>query len=151
MADLSADGTIRFGGEYFTRKWYLDTSAAQTVYKRQPMILDNNVDSLNPVGYKDAVVLTTSDHFLGILLSAQTSVVLAAAETTEIEVLWKGIVGFPTTTLTNASVGAPISMADSGVVGLDAEAAGFLLIGKLQYVENGYAFVDIDAPHVCVA
>jgi SpoU rRNA methylase family enzyme len=157
MADLSCDGGFRLGpGPHQIREWVLDNSAAQTVYKRQPLIIDASVDTVYLRGYVDAIVLVTgTDIFVGICASAETAVQTTDTETdNEVDVIMSGLVGFPTSSLTNADVGKAITMADSATVGTDAHAAGYLYIGRLAYVEDGYAYVEINAlnggaPTIC--
>jgi hypothetical protein len=46
--------------------WILDSSSAQTVYKGQPMIIDQSADTVNLRGFVDATVVDPSDVFIGI-------------------------------------------------------------------------------------
>lgn len=148
MADLSRDGAYVLGpGEHHVRSWVLDNSAAQTIYKRHPMIIDVSEDTKYLRGYLDATVLVTAtDVFVGISASAKTAVATTDTETdNRVDVIQNGLVGFPTTTLTDADCGKVVTMGDSATVGVDAIAAGFLEIGKLEYVEDGFAFVRLNA------
>ena len=148
MADLSRDGGYRLGpGEHHIREWVLNNSVAQTVYKRQPLIIDADVDTVYLVGYVDATVLTTAtDLFVGICASAQTAVLTTDTETDNVvDVIMSGLVGFPTSALTDANIGDIATMADSATVGVDTEAAGFLSIGRIMYVEDGFVYVSLNA------
>ena len=148
MADLSHDGGYRLGpGEHHIREWVLNNSVAQTVYKRQPLIIDADVDTLYLVGFVDATTLTTAtDLFVGICASAEKSVATTDTETdNKVDVIMSGLVGFPTSTLTDANVGDIATMVDSATVGVDTEAAGFLSIGRIMYVEDGFVYVSLNA------
>ena len=146
MADLTADASLRILGQAFTHKFVLDTSGAQTVYKGQPLIVDQSADATgNLVAYIDSVVVAATDVFMGI--AAEGKVVAASA--TE-DLVTSGInayieptiVGFKSTVFTNgASNGATVYMSDSGT--LSTTAADNPMIGTLQFVEDGYAYVKL--------
>ena len=157
MADLTKDRGYRLGpGPHHIRKYALDTSAAQTVYMSQPMIQSAASDQTYLRGWIDATAIATNDRFVGICASAQTSVLIAATETDcYVDVICWGLVGFPTSTLTDADAGKLVTMTDSSlqVVGTPA-GANNLEIGYLAYVEDGYAYVMINgktggAPVLC--
>lgn len=147
MADLSADANIRFLGEGKTQKWYLDTSGAQTIYKGQPMIIDQSVDTLYARGFVDATVVAPTDVCLGIAAEGK-SVLAAGAETTEIEIYtYPSIVGFKSTVFTDADLGKTVYMSDSGT--LSVTVADNPQLGTLFKVEDGYAYVRLTTPQVC--
>ena len=144
MADLTSDAPIRFLGEAKSEKWLLDTSAAQTIFKGQPVIIDQDVDTLNAVGFVTSVVVDPADVVLGIAAEGKT-VLISAAETTEIEVYVKpSIIGFKSAVFDNADLGKLVYMSDSAV--LSETAADNPLIGKLFKVEDGYAYVELSTP-----
>ena len=66
MADLSKNAPLRFRGQVYTEKWVLDNSAAQHVYKGQPMIIDQSEDTVYPRGFVDATTVAATDIFVGI-------------------------------------------------------------------------------------
>lgn len=70
MADLTANASLRTMGESYTEEWVLDNSAAQTVYKGQPMIIDQSEDTVYLRGFVDATVVAATDIFVGIALKA---------------------------------------------------------------------------------
>lgn len=149
MADLSSDGYIKVKGEGKTEKYFLDTSGAQTIYKGQPMIIDQNVDAENARGFVDATTVASTDVFLGIAAEGK-SVLSAAAETTEIEVyVWPSIIGFKDATLTNADLGKVIYMSDSAT--LSETNTANPQIGTLFKVEDGFAYVQLTAPQICAS
>lgn len=149
MADLSANAPLRFWGEVYAERWTLDNSAAQHVYKGQPMIIDQSEDTVYPRGFVDATVVANTDIFVGIA-NEEKSVATTDTEgrDTEIEVIvGPTIVGFKSAVYTDADVGDTVYMSDSGT--LSATAADNPQIGKLHRVVDGYAFVELVTPQVC--
>jgi len=148
MADLTANAPLRVMGEVYTEKFILDTSAAQTVYKGQPMIVDQSEDTTNIRGYVDATVVAATDVFVGIATEGK-SVTLNDTEDTEIEVyVGPTIVGFKSTVFSDgADLGKTVYMSDSAT--LSETAGDNPQIGKLVRVRDGYAFVELSAPQIC--
>ena len=148
MADLTYDAVIRILGEGKTEKFTLDTSAAQTIYKGQPVVLDMSGDTLNVVGFVDATTLVAADVCVGIA-AEQKTVKLGDPETTEIEVyVFPSIVGFKDSTRTNADMGKKVYMSDSGTLSLTSTANPYL--GIIFKVEDGYCYVKMYTPLICV-
>lgn len=149
MADLTANAPLRVLGEAFMEDWVLDNSAAQTVYKGQPMILDISLDTVYPRGFVTATVVAADDIFLGIAAEGPKAVATTDTETANtIQIfVWPTIVGFKSTVYTNADVGDTVYMSDSGT--LSATAADNPMLGKLHRVLDGYAFVQLSTPTVC--
>ena len=146
MADLSKSAPLRFNSnDVIVRKWILDDSAAQSVYKGSPMIIDVSEDTVYARVYVDAVTLVdATDYFLGIALE-ECDVATADTETdNSVQILMSGLVGFKNATLTDADAGKVISMADSGTIAAAAGDATHLEIGRLVYCEDGYAFVMVN-------
>lgn len=149
MADLTSDAPIRILGEVTTQRYTLDTSVARTVYKGQPMIVDQSVDATgNVVQFVDAVVVVATDVFVGIAAEGKT-VAAGAPETTEIECFVEPtIVGFKSSVFTDgADLGKTVYMSDSGTLSTTATANP--QIGKLVKVQDGYAFVQLITPQIC--
>lgn len=147
MTNLSADAYIKVKGEKKTEIYFLDTSGAQEIYKGQPIIIDQDVDSVNARGYVDATVVAATDVFLGIADEGK-SVAASGAETTELQVITgPSIVGFKSAVFTNADLGKIVYMSDSGV--LSETASQNPQIGTLFKVEDGFAFVKLTAPQIC--
>lgn len=147
MADLSKDAPLRIWGGMNTEKWALDSSAAQTVYKGQPMIIDGSEDTVNLRGFVDATVVAATDVFVGIAVEG-AEVALGAAETREIEVyVGPTVVGFAGAVFTNADVGKTVYMSDSGT--LSTTAADNPQIGKLHRVKDGFQYVELISPQIC--
>lgn len=150
MADLTADAPLRFWNDVLTHaeKWILDNSAAQTIYKGHPMILDIGTDTVYPRGFVDATTVASTDIFIGI---AAEPITVATADTeTDNAILiytWPTIIGFKSTVYTDADVGDTVYMSDSST--LSATAADNPQIGKLHRVRDGYAFVQLITPQVC--
>ena len=147
MADLTTDAYVKIMGTAQTEKWLLDTSAAQTIYKGQPIILDISEDTTKVRGFVDATVVAATDIFIGIAAEG-ASVLIGAAETTEIEIFVDGtIIGIPGTTFTDADVGDTMYMSDSAT--LSATADDNPLIGKLHRVKDGFQYVQLVTPAIC--
>src|ERR1043165_2657021 len=105
MANLSADSPIRFLGESTSEKFVVDTAYAITIYKGQPMIIDQSSDSLHAMPWVDARVVAPTDVCLGI--AAEGKVIAAGdPETFELEIyVAPTIVGFKSTVFDNADLG----------------------------------------------
>jgi hypothetical protein len=148
MADLTSDAPLRIWGEGKTEKWILDNSAAQTVYKGHPMIMDLSEDTVYLRGFLDATVVAATDIFVGI--SAEGKVVLTTDTEVDNEIelyTWPTILGFKSAVYTDADVGDTVYMSDSGT--LSATAADNPQIGKLHRVVDGYAYVQLISPQIC--
>ena len=148
MADLTADAPLRFWGEAKSEKWVLDNSTAQTVYKGQPMIIDQSADTVYLRGFVDATTVAATDIFVGIAVEGATVATTDTETDNKISVYtWPTILGFKSAVYTDADVGDTVYMSDSGT--LSATAADNPQIGKLHRVEDGYAYVQIISPQVC--
>ena len=147
MADLTSDAYIKTKGDLVTQRYFIDTSVAQVFFKGQPVIIDQDVDSLNATPYVDAVVVAATDVFIGIAQEGKTTLA-SAAETTEISVyVTPSVIGFKSAVFDNADLGKIVYMSDSGV--LSETAADNPQIGILESVEDGFAFVRLTAPQIC--
>lgn len=150
MTDLSANAPLRF---YSTRlkhseMWTLDNSAAQSIYKGQPMIMDLSEDTVYPRGFVTATVVDAADIFIGIAAEAKT--VLTTDTETDNEILiwtFPTIIGFKSAVYTDADVGDLVYMSDSAT--LSATATDNPMIGKLHRVVDGYAYVQLSSPTIC--
>lgn len=149
MADLTANAPLRILGEAYTEEWVLDNSAAQTIYKGQPMILDISEDTVYARGFVDATTVAADDIFIGIAAEGPISVATTDTETdNKVKVYtWPTIVGFKSTVFTDADVGDPVYMSDSAT--LSATVGDNPVLGKLHRVMDGYAFVQISSPTIC--
>lgn len=148
MADLTADAYLKIQGEKYTQKWVLDNSAAQTVYKGQPIIMDLSEDTVYPRAFVDATVVAATDIFIGIANEGATVLTTDTETDNEIEILVEPtIVGFPGAVFTDADVGDTIYMSDSGT--LSATAADNPQIGKLVRVRDGFQYVRLSSPTIC--
>lgn len=148
MADLTADASLRIWGEGKSERWTLDNSAAQTIYKGQPMIIDQSEDTVYLRGYVDATVVAATDIFIGIAAGGATVAATDTETDNEVEVyVWPTILGFKSAVFTDADVGDTVYMSDSAV--LSAVAADNPQIGKLHRVVDGYAYVQIISPQIC--
>ena len=149
MADLTKNAPLRTMGEAYTEEWVLDNSAAQTIYKGQPMIIDQSEDTVYLRGFVDATVVAATDIFVGIAAEGPVAVATADTETdNKIKVLVEPtIVGFKSAVYTDADVGDTVYMSDSGT--LSATAGDNPQIGKLIRVSDGYAWVRLQSPQIC--
>ena len=146
MADLTADAYINIQGEALYEDWLLDSSAAQTIYKGQPMILDISEDTVLVRGFVDATVVAADDIFIGIAAEG-ASILIAATEDVKVKILVQPtVVGFAGSVFTDADVGDPVRMSDSGT--LSATVADNPEIGKLIRVSNGFQFVRLVSPYI---
>ena len=147
MADLTANLYLEIRGEAKTEKFILDTSGAQHIYKGQPIIIDQDVDTINARGYVDATVVASTDVFLGY--AAEEKIVASGdPETTEIEVYVEpSIIGFKSTVFDNADLGKTTYNSDSAT--LSETAGDNPQTGKVFKVEDGYNFIAIISPQIC--
>lgn len=148
MADLTANAYLKIQGEANTEKWVLDNSAAQSIYKGQPMIIDQSADTVYLRGFVNATVVAATDIFVGI--AAESATVATADTETDNELIIyvePTVVGFPGAVFTDADVGDTIYMSDSGT--LSATAADNPQIGTLVRVRDGFQYVRLASPVVC--
>lgn len=148
MADLTANAYLVISGEAHTQKWVLDNSAAQHIYKGQPMIIDQSEDTVYLRGFVDATVVAATDIFVGI--AAEEKVVATTDTETDNEILvyvYPTVIGFPGSVFTDADVADTMYMSDSAT--LSATAADNPQIGKLERVRDGFQFVQIVSPTIC--
>ena len=148
MADLTADAYLKIWGEAITDKWVLDNSAAQTIYKGQPMIMDLSEDTVYIRGFVDATTVAATDIFIGIAAESAT-VATTDTETDNVITIYMEptIVGFPGAVFTDADVGDTIYMSDSAT--LSATVGDNPVIGKLVRVKDGFQYVRLSSPTVC--
>lgn len=148
MADLSADAPLRFWGQAYSEKWVLDNSAAQTIYKGHPMIIDQSEDTVYVRGFLDATVVAATDIFIGIAAEGATVATTDTETDNEIEIYtYPTIIGFKSTVYTDADVGDTVYMSDSAT--LSATAGDNPMLGKLHRVQDGFAYVQLSSPTVC--
>ena len=148
MADLTKDAYLKIWGEAYTSKWVLDNSAVQTVYKGQPMIIDQSEDTVYPRGFVDATTVVNTDIFVGI--AAEGATVATTDTQTDNKILvyeWPTVIGFKSAVFTDADVGDTVYMSDSAT--LSATAADNPQIGKLHRVMDGFCYVQIISPQIC--
>jgi hypothetical protein len=145
---LSADAPLRFPTEPRTQKWVVDNSSAATVYKGAPMIMDLSADTVYPSMFVTATVVDAADIFIGIAAEGKVIATTDTETDNVIEIyVWPSIIGFKSTVYTDADVGDTVYMSDNDT--LSATAADNPQIGKLERVEDGYAYVQLVTPQVC--
>lgn len=150
MADLTNDAPLRFWNEKLiqTETWVLDNSAAQTIYKGHPMIIDIGTDTVYLRGFLDATTVAATDIFIGI--AAEGAIVLTTDTETDNEIelyVQPTIVGFKSAVFTDADVGDPVYMSDSAT--LSSTIGDNPVLGKLHRVVDGYAYVQLISPTIC--
>jgi len=147
MSDLTTNAPLRFRHPTLLKveKWTLDNSAAQTLYRGQPAIIDGSADTLYVRGWLGATSLsTTNDIFIGIINEGPKVVATTDVETNnEIELIVGGEVGFKSSVFTDADVGKVVTMSDSGTLSSSAPSSSKLGIGHLTRVVDGYAYVEL--------
>lgn len=150
MANLSRNAPLRFRDDNVRRElWTLDNSAAQTIYRGHPMIIDASADTVNARGWLAATTLVSAaDVFLGIADEPKVVLTTDVEGDNEIMIITGGEVGFKSAVFTDADVGAAVSMTDSGTLSGDAAAADTLPIGTLVRVVDGYAYVRLATPTI---
>lgn len=150
MADLSANAPLRIMGEAHTERFHCNSSSAFSIYKGQPLIIDQNVDAAYVTPFVDATVVATTDVFMGIAAEGK-SVASGASETNADSMIEAyvepTIVGFKSAVFTDADCGKTVYMSDSAT--LSTTASQNPQIGKLHRVLDGYAFVRLSSPQVC--
>lgn len=152
MADLTQSAQIRLfpGAGIRSEHKTVDTSVAQNIFKGQPLIIDQSVDSLNLTPFVDATVVVVADVFMGIAAQALQSVVGADETKNEIEFyVWPTIIGLPSAVFTEADLGKPVQMSDSKTLSVTTLANP--TIGKLHAVQDGYAYVQLITPALCAS
>ena len=150
MADLTADAPLRVWNPKYEHleSWVLDNSAAQTIYKGHPMIMDLSADTVYPRGFLDATVVDAADIFIGIAAEGKVVATTDTETDNEIQIyVYPTILGFKSTVYTDADVGDTVYMSDSGT--LSATAGDNPMIGKLHRVRDGFAFVQLSSPTIC--
>jgi len=148
MADLTADAYLKIWGEAYTDRWVLDNGAAQTVYRGQPMIIDQSSDTVYPRGFVDATTVAATNIFVGI--AAEGAAVATTDTETDNEIniyIQPTIVGFPGSVFTDADVGDPVYMSDSAT--LSATVGDNPVLGTLVRVRDGYQYVRLASPAIC--
>jgi len=151
MTALSKDASLRIKGVAHTEIFTLNSSAAQTIYKGQPIVL-GALDTVNGHRFVAAAdpTFNNDDVFIGIAAEGKT-VVAGSVEAKQTIELYVGptILGFKSTVFTTLSqLGLGVYMTDSGTLALVAGAAGVPWIGSLWMIEDGYCYVKLSAPQI---
>jgi hypothetical protein len=149
--DLTLDANLRFKGPVYTEQFIIDTTATVKVYRGQPMLIDQNVDTDHVVAFNDAAVtVAATDVCVGIACEPH-SVTAGDPETTVVNVYtWPTIVGFKmatTTTYTNEDLGKNMYFSGSGL--LSQTATGNAFVGTCFTVEDGYMYIKLSTPQIC--
>jgi hypothetical protein len=153
MTALSKDASLRFKGVPHTEIFPVDTSAAYTIYKGQPLTFTAATDTSHAVPFISADspgVIVNTDVFIGIAAEHKVTVSGAVEADTTIEVYTgPSIVGFKSTVWTsNESLGLAVCMTDSGTLAGIGSADDVVQIGTLFAIEDGYCYVKLSAPFI---
>ena len=149
MGAVSTDQPLRVWGQPYTRKYIMDSSAAQTWYKGEALVIDQTADAVNVTPCHDIThpVVANNDVFIGIAAEGGTFAISTAEalRTTGVEAYVEPtILGFKNnTSLTNASAGLGAYLQNADHVDLVADVADIPYIGIIQFVEDGYVFIKL--------
>jgi hypothetical protein len=148
MAAVSTDQPIRVFGKPVTKKWIVDSSAAQTWYRGEAFIIDQTADTVNatPVHAIASPAVAANDVFIGIAMEGGVNAISVAEDFAHgVELYMEPtVLGFKNnTSLTNASIGLGIYLQNADHLDLVADVADIPYIGILQFVEDGYAYVKL--------
>jgi hypothetical protein len=148
MTAVTTDQPIRVFGKPVTKKWIVDSSAAQTWYRGEAFIIDQTGDAVNatPVHAIASPAVANNDVFIGIAAHGGVNAISVAENFTNgVELYMEPtVLGFKNnTSLTNASIGLGIYLQDGDHLDLVADVADIPYIGILQFVEDGYAYVKL--------
>jgi len=148
--DLTMDAHLRFKGASYTEQFLCDTAAAHVIYIGTPMIINQGTDTTHVEPFLDALEIKPEDVCVGIA-AEQVTVAIAAAETTPIRCFtWPSIIGFENTTsaFTLEDMGKKVYFSGSGLLSLTATDNAY--VGTIYGVEDGYCYVKLGTPLVCV-
>ena len=149
MAAVTADQTLRVLGRAVTHKFIMDSSIAQTWYKGEALIINQDVDAVNVYPCHDIThpVVAATDVFMGIAAEGGSFAISTPEnlEKTGVEAyIEPTILGFKNnTTLTNASAGLGAYLQDGGHIDLVADVADIPYIGIIQFVDDGYVYIKL--------
>jgi hypothetical protein len=149
MAAVTKDQPLRVFGTPVTRKIALDSSAAQTWYRGEAVIIDQSADSVygTPVHDITHPAVAATDVFLGIAQHGGSFPISTAEgiSTTGVECYVEPtVLGFKNnTSLTNASAGLGAYLQDADHIDLVADVADIPFLGIIQFVEDGYVFIKL--------
>jgi len=149
--DLTKDANLRFKGEAKTEQFILDTANTVKVYRGQPMLIDQSVDTETATPFLDAITMQATDVFIGIAAEPH-SIVAGDPEKEIVNVyVYPTIVGFKmpaSTTFTNEDLGKRMTFSGSGLMATNEAASQNVEIGTCFTVEDGYVYVLLDTPFV---
>ena len=148
MTAVTVDQKLRVYGKANTHRFAMNSSGAQTWYKGEAMVIDQNVDAVyvTPVHDITHPVVANTDVFMGIAMHGGSNAASVAESANNGVDCYIGptVLGFKNnTSLTNASVGLGIYLSEGNQLVLLASAADIPYIGILQFVEDGYAYVKL--------
>jgi hypothetical protein len=127
----------------------MDSSAAQTWYKGEALIIDQTADAVNVTPCHDIThpVVAANDVFVGIAAEGGSFAIstVESLEKTGVEAYVEPtVLGFKNnTSLTNASAGLGIYLQNADHLDLVADVADIPYIGILQFIKDGYAYVKL--------
>jgi len=149
MSAVTSDQPLRTFGPVVTHKFIMDSSAAQTWYKGEALIIDQSADSVNVTPVHDIThpAVAATDVFMGIAMEGGSFAISTAESLEKTGVnayVEPTVVGFKNnTSITNASCGLGAYLQDADHVDLVADVADIPYIGIIQFVEDGYVFVKL--------
>jgi len=154
MTAISTDQPLRVWGEPVTRRMIMDSSAAQTWYAGEALIIDQTADAVNvtPVHTITDPVVASDDVFVGIAAHGGVNAASVAEDLIHGVDAYVGptVLGFKNnTSLTHASCGLGIYLSEGNQLVLIASDDDIPWIGILDFVKDGYAYVKLETPKVC--
>lgn len=144
MAAVTADVSMRVYGPEYTHKFILDSSAAEHGYRGEPLVIDQSLDTVNVTFCHDTttVHMTATDVFVGVAMEEVNNAISVAEDLTHGVNAWiePTILGWKSAVFTNANIGATVYW-ESGA--LSTEGTDTPPLGKLMFVEDGYAYIKL--------
>lgn len=148
MANATMDQPLRLLGKAYTENFEVDSAAARTIYKGEPVVINASVDTTHVIS-QSVEALVDGDVFVGIAAEKFINA-LGDAESgpkAEVEVyVAPTIVGFKSAVFTEADLGKTVYMSDTTT--LSASNGAYAQIGILHRVQDGYAYVALQGPTV---
>lgn len=154
MANLTqAAAPFRFRFPHLVKRerHTVDSSAAQTIYRGQPIIIDVSADSVNVTPWTSSITLVTAtDKFIGIAAHNYSVASGDVESTTDLEVITAGEIGIKSSVFTRADIGKIAVFTDSGTLaaGVAVGAADKCPCGKIVNVLDGYVYIELLAPNI---
>ena len=149
MTAITKDQAFRVHGKEYTNKFVMDSSAAQTWYRGEALIIDQSVDTVNVTPVHDIThpVVASTDVFMGIAMEGGTFPISTAENLEKAGVeAWvePTVLGFKNnTSITNTSAGLGAYLSEGNQIVLVASVADIPFIGQIQFVDDGFVYIKL--------